>query len=111
MIYTGELVAFARANVPTATTDSVIVAPVTGRKVRVLQVALVAGATATTVTFNSKPGGAGTAVTANFALGANGVLTLIASDFGWFETNVGEGLTATTGAGSTVGIQIAYALV
>lgn len=111
VVYTGDLVAFAKSNIASATTDGAIVAAVPGRKVRVLQVVMVGGATATTVTVNSKPAGAGTAVSADFALGANGTLVLPQSLFGWFESAPGEGITATTGIGASVGIQIAYTLV
>jgi hypothetical protein len=96
------------ANIATATTDGAIVSAVAGKKIRVLAVMAVAGATATTITFNSKPAGAGTAISALFAAGANGLTPLSYNPLGWFETNAGEGLTATTGAGSTTGIQVTY---
>lgn len=111
VVYTGELVAFAKGNVASAATDAALVAAVAGRKVRVLEVALVVGATATTVTFNSKPGGAGTPISATFALAANGTLVLPQAVYGWFESLAGEGISVTTGAGATVGVQIAYTLV
>lgn len=99
---------FAFANVAAGETDSNLVTAVTGKKIRVHQVAAVAGATATNLTFNSKPAGAGTAISPLYANGINGGVVLPYSKRGWFETTAGEGLTVTTGAGSTTGIQIGY---
>jgi hypothetical protein len=100
------------ANIAAAQTDAALVTAVAGTTIKVVGLALAAGGTATTVTFNTKPSGAGSAVSATFALGINGVLVLPYTDrdIGWFETAVGEGLTVTTGAGATTGIQIIYAL-
>lgn len=99
------------SNVASATTDGALVTAVSGKKIRVLGVLLDAGGTATTVTFNSKGAGAGTAISATFDLLARGVAPFPIHDYGWFETNAGEGLTVTTGTGSTVGIQVVYTLV
>jgi hypothetical protein len=100
------------ANVAAATTDGVIVAAQAGMKIRVLAVAVQTGSTATTVVFNSKGSGAGTAISMTFQNGANGGAVLPYNAAGWFETNRGEALTVTTGAtGSTTGIQIVYVLV
>lgn len=102
------------ANISAGTTDGSILAAVTNRIIRVFAVALQCGATATTVVFNSKPGGSGTAISMTFQPAANGGAVLpISSPQGsvaqpWFQTNSGEGLTATTGSGSTVGIQVIY---
>lgn len=103
-----SVVKYAKANVAASQTDSSIVSAVTGRKIRVLAVAAVAGGTATNLTFNSKPAGAGTAISALLANGANGGEVLSYNEVGWFETVVSEGLTVTTGAGSTTGIQVVY---
>lgn len=99
---------FAFANPPASTTDGTVVAAVATKKIRVLSVAFVAGGTATTLTFNSKPAGAGTAKTCLFANAANGGAVLGYNPLGWFETTAGEGLSATTGAGSATGIQLTY---
>ena len=40
--------------------------------------------------------------------GANGGAVLPYNEQGWFNTNQGEGLTVTTGSGSTVGVQVCY---
>lgn len=100
---------YAFANVDASSTDGEIVAAVTGKAIRVLAFIAVAGDTATTLTFNTKPSGAGSAISALFANAANGGEVLSYNDAGWFETNSGEGLTVTTGAGSTTGIQVVYA--
>jgi hypothetical protein len=99
---------YAKANVTASQTDSNIVSAVSTKKIRVLALYAVAGATATTLTFNSKPGGAGTAISALFANAANGGEILPFNPVGWFETAASEGLTATTGAGSTTGIGVVY---
>lgn len=96
-------------NVATNQTDSSVVAAVTGAVIRVVSVAAVCGGTATSVTFNTKPAGAGSAISCLFADAANGGFVLPFNQFGWFETNVSEGLTVTTtAAGSTTGIIVQY---
>lgn len=100
------------ANVAASQTDSSLVAAVSGTPIKVLGLAAVCGGTATNLTFNTKPSGAGTAISATFALGINGIFVLdeTESKDGWFSTLTGEGLTCTTGAGSTIGIQIIYGI-
>lgn len=93
-------------NVAPSQTDSPIVAAIVGKKIRVLAALLVAGATATNVTFTSKPSGAGTAISQLLALAANGGAVLPFNPLGWWDTNVGEGLSVTTGTGATVGISV-----
>lgn len=97
------------ANVAASQTDSSLVAAVAERKIRVLSLAFVTGATGTAATVNSKGSGAGTAISMLFANAANGGAVLPHNALGWFETNVGEALTLTTGAGSATGVQIVYA--
>lgn len=106
----GTYVADARAfaNVAASQTDSVIKSAVTGKVIRVLAVAAVAGGTATNLTFNTKGSGAGTAISPLFANGINGGEVLPFNPSGWFETASGEALTVTTGAGSTTGILVTY---
>ena len=103
-----SVVKFAKANVAASQTDSSLITAVTGKKLRVIAVAAVAGGTATTLTFNSKGAGAGTAISALFANGINGGEVLSYNPVGWFETKSGEALTVTTGAGATTGIQVVY---
>lgn len=102
---------FAFANIAASATDSSLVAAVASAKIRVVAALVVTGATATNVTFNTKPGGAGTAISMLFANAANGGAVLPFNPVGWFQTSAGEGLTATTGSGSTTGIQIVYVTV
>jgi len=99
---------FAKANVAASTTDGSIVAAVGGKKIRVLAFRIHTAGTATNVTFNSKPAGAGTAISELFALGANGGHSPGYSPVGHFETVSGEGLTVTTGTGATTGIGVVY---
>lgn len=101
-------VKYAFANVAAAATDAAIVAAVADKKIRVIALVCLCGATATTLTFNRKPGGAGTAISMLFANAINGGAVLGFNQAGWFETNAGEGLSATTGAGSTTGVQVVY---
>jgi hypothetical protein len=71
----------------------------------------VCGSTATSLVLNSKPGGAGAAITATFTLGVNGVLQLSVDDgFGFAVCAAGQGLSATTGTGSTVAVQVQYVI-
>jgi hypothetical protein len=100
------------ANVAASQTDSSLVAAVPGSAIKVLGLVAKCGGTATNITFNTKPSGAGTAISCLFANGINGetVLPETENGDGWFETAVGEGLTCTTGAGSSTGVQIIYAI-
>lgn len=99
----------APANVAQSQTDSQIVAAVTAKKIRVLGAFATCGATATNLTFNSKGGGAGVAISPVLQNGINGGEVLPFSPVGWFETVAGEALTVTTGAGSTTGLLVVYA--
>jgi hypothetical protein len=98
----------AKADVAASTTDGNIVTGVTGRRIRVVAVGVSCGATASTVVFNTKPAGAGTAISPIF----NNSISLPGLQQGnWFTTNPGEGLSASTGAGSTTGIIVVYELI
>ncbi len=99
---------YAFANIAASQTDATVIAAIPGKSIRVLSIAFVTGATATNITLNTKPDGAGTAITCLYANAANGGAALPSSGNGWFQTNVGEGLSATTGAGSTTGIQLVW---
>lgn len=97
------------ANVNASSTDAVLVPAVAGKKIVILALAMVAGATATNLTFNSKGSGTGTPVSALFANAANGGAVLPYNAAGWFQSRVaGEGISVTTGAGSATGIQVTY---
>lgn len=95
---------YAFANIAASQTDSQIVALVAAKKIRVLALYCVAGATATSITLQSNA----TAKSALLANGANGGEVLPFNPAGWFETVAGEALKATTGAGSTTGIGVVY---
>jgi hypothetical protein len=97
----------AKANIAASQTNSVVVAAVSGKRIRVLAVAFLCGATATDATLNS----GSTAISPLFANAANGGAVLPFMPVGWFETAIGEALTLTTGAGSTTGIAVIYALI
>jgi hypothetical protein len=99
------------ANVAQSQTDSALVPAVAGKRIAVLALAFVAGDTETTATFNSKPAGAGSAVSMTFANAANGGAVMPHNPHAWFLTKNGEGLSLTTGAGSTTGVQVVYAYV
>ena len=97
-----------------STTDGPIIAAVPNKAVRVLAIVM-STPTATPITFNSKPAGAGTAISPAVNLGANAPFVLPPLNMpegtgpaGWWDTNSGEGLTATTGAGGTVTGEVIY---
>lgn len=101
----------AYASVAASQTDSALVTAVPGNKIRVTGIVINHGdTTASTVTFNSKPAGAGTAIYPALKYAPNGGTSVSHRD-GFFETVAGEGLTVTTGAGSTTGIAVTYVLV
>lgn len=101
------------ANIAASSTDGDLSIPaVAGKRVVLLACAFVAGGTATNATFNSKPSGSGgSAITCLFANAANGGAVLPFNPHGWALTKTGEGLTLTTGTGSTTGVQVQYAYV
>lgn len=66
--------------------DNTLVAAVTGKKIRVLAMMLIANGGANTIRFES--GASGTALTGHMILTAQIVVPL--SGYGWFETAVGE---------------------
>lgn len=101
-------VKYAAVNVAAGQTDAAVVAAVTAKKIRVLAIAHQAGGTATAITYNTKPVGAGSAISPTFANSANGGTPLPFNPSGWFQTNSGEGLSVTTGAGSPTGILVVY---
>lgn len=96
------------ANIAASSTDAALITAVPGKALRVQGFIMVTAATATNVTFNTKPSGGGTAISCLFANGSNGGVSAAFNFDGWFTTNAGEGLTVTTGAGSTTGVQVSY---
>lgn len=102
---------FGKAGIAAATTDGAVIAAVASKKIRVLAFALAPATTATACTFTSKPAGAGTAISAIIEAGSTSTTVFPYNPLGWFETVAGEGLSLTTGAGSTVGVQVTYVTV
>lgn len=82
------------------TTDSVLQAAIASNTIVVLAIfANCSNATGpATITFNTKSASSGVAISPTFRIPTAGGFVLPYSDVGWFETNVGEGLTASTGA-------------
>lgn len=93
-------------SVAQSTTDSSVVAAVTGRRIRVTS-AILTVSSATTITFNSKPASAGVAISGAILVPTVG-LVLPHNPNGWFDTVAGQGLTVTTGSGATIGGQVCY---
>jgi hypothetical protein len=85
-------------------TQQTVVAAVTGKRIRVLALAMVAGASATNATFLSNS----TTISPLFANGANGGAVLPVNEHGWFETAEGEALKITTSSGATTGVLVTY---
>jgi len=105
MAYVGTDPKYAAVDVA-AIGDNTLVAAVTGRKIRVLACALVAGG-AVTVRFES--GAGGTALTGQMSLAANGVLTLPYNQAGWFETAAGALLNLELSGAVSVDGALVYA--
>jgi hypothetical protein len=99
-------------SIAASATDSVLVAAVGNKRIRVLTYMINQGdTTASTVTFNSKGSGAGTTIWPAVKYAANGGTNPPYNPKGWFATNRGEALTASTGAGSTTGVAVVYDVV
>jgi len=100
---------FAKASIAASTTDGSVVAAVTSKKIRPLLFSVSSAGTASTFTFNSKPAGAGSAISQLFTPTAAQPWGIGFSPvgIGW-ETVAGEGLAATTGAGSNSNVSLVY---
>lgn len=98
-------------SVAASQTDQILVSATSGVQIIVLRMVLTNSGTASTITLNSKGSGAGTAISQAFNLAANGNLDLtppFADAFSLFSTQGGQGLSASTGSGGTVGYDIWY---
>lgn len=94
------------------TADTQLVAAVTGKRIAVLAICALCGASDTSVTLKSKGSGAGTAISSAKALAANGGWSWARGceiDF-LYVTTRGEALTVGTSTGSTVGLDVTYVL-
>lgn len=85
--------------------DNTIVAAVTGKKLRVLSLFLVAAA-AVTARFES--GAGGTALTGQMVLAANGGFSLPFNPEGWFETAAAALLNLELSAATSVDGSLSY---
>lgn len=107
--YTQELIA--KQSLGALSTDTIIVAAVAGKKIRVLRYVLSRSVgAATIVVFNTKGSKTGTAISHNITTGANGNYKE-SDNNGLFETNTGEALTANNSSLATVGVMVTYILV
>ncbi len=88
-----------------ASGDNTLVAAVTGRKIRVVSLYMVASA-AVTARFES--GAGGTALSGQMQLAANGVLELPYNPAGWFETAAGALLNLELSAATSVDGGLSY---
>lgn len=110
MSYRDEDIRRVAVSVAASTTDGELWPAESGRSVRLLSAFALATA-ATALTFNTKGTGAGVALTPAFA-SADGHPTVAwqPSDYGWLQTNPGEGLTVTTGSGQATKIIATFVL-
>lgn len=104
------------ANIAPSQTDSSLIVAVPSKRIRVVAGWAIAAGTVTDITFNTKPIGSGVAITSDIHCGVTGGMLMPSPPqtavgeppIGYFETNVSEGLTATTGAGASVGVTLRY---
>jgi hypothetical protein len=89
-----------------STTDGAFIPAQSGRRVRITSLWVQPGAS-TTVTLNSKPAGAGTAVSPAIAA----VLVLARSVDGWLESGTSEGVSVTTSSGAASAVVASYTYV
>lgn len=100
----------AKGSVAAATTDGAVLSGVTGKNIYVLSMKMSARAAAT-ATLNSKPAGAGVAISEQFNFAANAHVARDMQIAGYYYKTIaaGEGLTMTTvGAGGIVDFQLNY---
>ena len=102
------IIKYTFADVAVSQTDSVLVAAIAGTSIKVMALIVKSVGASTSFVFNSKGSGAGTAISCTLFSGGPWVMPYC--EVGWFQTNVGEGLTMTTLAGSTTAIQIVYSV-
>lgn len=98
---------YAKGSVAASQTDAAVIAAVTSKKLRVLGYSMMANG-AVTGTLNSKPAGAGSAISMSHPFPANGGISAPFNPVGHFETVAGEGLSLTTTSGGTVFYQLTY---
>lgn len=97
---TADTVGSSFKTVAPSVTDSILVPAVAGKIVKIRSVFALEGNANTPITFNSKGAGAGTAKSPTFTNIASSGEVLTFNPDGWIRSNVGEGISLTTGAGS-----------
>ena len=93
-----------KASIAASTTGGTLVAAVTGKKIRIISLLALCGATTTNVTLLSNT----TALTGTLVLPVAGTIPWQYNPAGWLDTTAGEALKATTGTGATVEFVIDY---
>lgn len=88
---------------PAGAGDNAVVAAVTGKKIRVLS-CHVHAAGAVSVIFRSNT----TAISATYALAANGGFVKPHNKHGWFQTAAGEALNLNLGGAVATGVEVTY---
>lgn len=91
-----------------ASGDNTLVAAVSGKRIRVVSLFLVASG-AVTVAFES--GASGTALTGDMNVGANGNIVMPFNPEGWFQTVAGALLNMELGSATSVDGCLTYVLV
>jgi hypothetical protein len=86
--------------------DVTLISGTSGKRIRVIALFCVCGATATTIQFYD----GSTAITGTIPNGANGGMVLPFNPVGWFQTSAGNALAVSTGAGSNTSINLVYVL-
>lgn len=86
--------------------DNTLVAAVTGKKIRVLSLYVVASGGANTIRFES--GASGTALSGQMSVAANGVVSLGFNEGGWFETAAAALLNLELSAATSVDGGLSY---
>jgi len=89
--------------------DNTLVAAVAGKRIRVHALALVASGGANTVRLES--GAAGTALSGQMDLAADGQLVLAHNPAGWLQTAAGELLNMELTAATSVAGMLVYSLI
>lgn len=88
--------------------DGNLVTAVTGKLILVLAAMLTnKGGVVTAVSFNTKPAGAGVAISPRLEIAADSNLIIPATQFGYFQTGSGQGLTVSV-VGADVDVFVRY---
>jgi hypothetical protein len=103
---------YAKVSVATNTTDAAFISGTALCHIRILWLAIQNGATASTVTLNSKPAGAGTAISPAWTYNAYGGRESVYLPGKRWQSAEGEGVSVTTAAaGATVTVEACYIVI